>query len=85
LKHFCKSYKRNRNQKREKKQNKKIYEKEAGETIWPSNKISPWPIYRIPEPVQPSLFHSLTSGPQLPVFFHLRPVTTLVTVSIREQ
>jgi hypothetical protein len=44
-----------RNQKREKKQNKKIYINGPGETNRPSNGINPWPSYLLPKTVPPPL------------------------------
>jgi hypothetical protein len=74
-----------RKQKKKRRREKKNMKLDLREPFQPSLESSPRPTRPTPEPLQPSLSHSLTSGPQLPVFFHLRPVTTLVTVSLREQ
>jgi hypothetical protein len=85
LKKFCKRYKRNKKTRKGKEEKKIKIENGPGEPFRPRSGGGPRPTRPTPESVQPSLSHSLTSGPQLPVFFHLRPVTTLVTVSLREQ
>jgi hypothetical protein len=43
LKHFCKSYKRNKKTEKEKKKRKGKYEKGLGETFQPRTEVGPWP------------------------------------------